>query len=118
MYRGAWNQKPADEAVVAAFKDLSKHVGAIALVRSTTVRSKVKGLVVLDAEPSIVSKDRQMYCVWEQVAGEDLGLRPENLAQKKVGVRITRPGTYKFDLAVSDGVRGGNPVSVTVEVVE
>jgi len=59
-----------------------------------------------------------MYCVWEQVDGEEIGLRPEQMAQKRVAIRINRPGTYKFELAVSDGVRGGNPVTVTVEVTE
>ena len=118
MYRGALKARPNDEAVLAAFKELSKHVGAIAVVRSTHVKAKVRGLVVLDAELSIVAPGRPLYCVWEQVEGEDLGLRPENMAQKKVGIRIPQPGIYAFEVAVSDGSRGGTPVRVTVEVVE
>ena len=111
-------QRAGDEAVTAAFRELSRYVGAIGFVRSTYVKTRVRGLVVLDAESSIVGKDRPLYCVWEQVGGEDLGLRPENMAQKKVGIRVTRPGVYKFELAVSDGARGGNPLTVTVEVLE
>jgi len=118
MYRGALKARTADEAAFSAMKEISKHVGAIALVRSTHVKAKVRGLVVLDAEPSIVAPGRPMYCVWEQVEGEDLGLRPENMAQKKVGIRIPQPGMYAFELAVSDGSRGGTPVKVTVEVSE
>jgi tetratricopeptide (TPR) repeat protein len=118
MFRGAWDQKPGDESVMTHFRELSKSVGAIAIPRSTYVKSKINGLTVLDASLSIVPKDRPMYCVWEQVAGEDLGQRPEKLAQKTVGIKIPRPGVYKFVLAVSDGIRGGNPVTVTVEVEE
>jgi hypothetical protein len=118
MLRGAWALKPANEDVIAAFQDLAKHAGPIALVRAAVVRAKPNGLVVLDAEPSIIVKDKPFYCVWEQVDGEDLCLRPENMAQKKVGIRIKKVGTYKFEIAVSDGVRGGNPLSVVVEVSE
>ena len=118
MFRGAWARKPGDEEVLKAFQDLSKYTGAIALVKDPLVKAKIRGLVVLDAEASIVPKDRPLYCVWVQVAGEDLTLRPENLTQKKLGLRITNPGTYKFELAVSDGQRGGNPVTVTVVVEE
>jgi hypothetical protein len=120
MFRGAWAQKPGDEKVVSAFKELARYIGAIALVKNTMVKAKVNGLVVLDASACIAPKD-VLYCAWEQVDGESLSLRPEALvpnAEKKVGFRIRSPGTYKFDLAVSDGVRGGNPVTVTVEVSE
>ena len=121
MYRSAWTAKPGDETVVAAFQELANHIGAIALVKNPVVKAKARGLVVLDAEASIVpkiSKEHPLYCVWNQVAGEDLNQRPENLNQKKVGLVIPRPGIYKFELAVSDGIRGGNPVTVTVEVSE
>jgi len=118
MLRAAWAKKPGDEQVANAFRELSKQVGTIALVLNTQIRAKVNGLVVLDAEPSIGPKDKSLYYVWEQVDGEPLEVRPEMLAQKRVGLRIRRAGTYKFDLAVSDGSRGGNPVSVTVEVSE
>jgi tetratricopeptide (TPR) repeat protein len=120
MYRGAWTQKPGDEKVVAALKELAKHHGAIALVKNTYVKTKANGLVVLDCSPSIAPEET-LYCAWEQSDGDPLGLRPEQLipnAQKTVSFKIRTPGTYKFDLAVSDGVRGGNPVTVTVEVGE
>jgi len=118
MLRAAWAKKPGDEQVLNEFRELSKQVGTIALVLNTQIRAKVNGLVVLDAEPSIGPKEKSLYYVWEQVDGEPLEVRPEMLAQKRVGLRIRKPGTYKFDLAVSDGSRGGNPVSVTVEVAE
>ena len=123
MFRGAWTQKPGDADVHKAFQDLAQHAGAIALVQNTYVRSKTKGLVVLDAEASVAPKDekgvlKSLYFVWEQTEGNDLNLRAENLVQKKVGIRISKPGIYKFELAVSDGVHGGNPVTVTVEVFE
>jgi len=123
MYRGAWALKPGDEAAHIALKDISKYVGAIAVPRSMRMKVKSKGLVVLDGEPSIVpdkrggtSDKRQIFCIWEQVAGEPLNLRPETLAHETVMLRITEPGTYKFELVVSDGVRGGSPATVTVEV--
>ncbi|HEY3323786.1 MAG TPA: tetratricopeptide repeat protein [Planctomycetota bacterium] len=119
MLRGALAQKPEEPRPMAALKELAKHVHTIALVRSGLYqKTKVRGLVVLDAETSIVPADRPMYCVWEQVDGEELGLRAEDLAQKRVCFRIKKPGIYKFQLAVSDGQRGGNPVTVTVEVSE
>jgi tetratricopeptide (TPR) repeat protein len=118
MYRGAWALKPGEEAVISAFRELSEYIGAIALVKNEHVQTKAKGLVVLDAEASIGPKDKPLYCVWEQVDGEDLGLRPESLADKTVKFKIRKPGIYKFELAVSDGVRGGNPLTVTVEVEE
>jgi len=118
MYRGAWAVHPGNDAVVSAFRDLAEHIGAIALVKNQTVKSKARGLVVLDGESSIAPKDKPLFCVWQQTAGEDLGLRPETMNDKTAKVRIFRPGTYKFDLAVSDGIRGGNPVTVTVEVGE
>ncbi len=118
MYRGAWAVKPGDEALISAFRELSEYVGAIALVKNTTVQSKVRGLVILDGSASIGPKDKPLYCVWEQTGGEDLALRAEQMADKQVSFKIRSPGVYKFDLAVSDGVRGGNPVTVTVEVEE
>jgi hypothetical protein len=121
MLRGAWSQKPGDPDVTAQFEELAKRpqVGVIALVRSTTLRSKPKGLVVLNAESSIVfPKEKPAYYAWEQVDGKDLAIRREDLAQKKVGLKIKDPGIYKFELVVSDGTRGGNPVTVTVEVQE
>ena len=118
MYRGAWALKPGDEGVISAFRELSEYIGAIALVKNQLVQTKAKGLVVLDAEASIGPQGKPLYCVWEQVEGEDLGIRPESLADKTVKFKIRKPGVYKFELAVSDGVRGGNPLTVTVEVEE
>jgi tetratricopeptide (TPR) repeat protein len=118
MLQGAWAKKPGDESVMAAFRELAAHVKVIAIPISATINAKAKGLVALDAEPSIVPKGKPIYCVWEQVAGEPLNLRPEDMAQKKVGLKVARPGTYKFELTVSDGSFGGNPVTVTVEIAE
>ena len=118
MLQGAWAKRPGDKAVLAAFAELSKYVNVIAIASNPVIKAKVRGLVVLDAAQSIVPKGKPMYCVWEQVDGEKLPLRPEDLSQKKVGLRIPCPGIYKFELAVSDGSLGGNPVTVTVEVVE
>ena len=117
MFRGAWDQKPEDPAVKAQFKELAKQVGVIALVKSSTVTCKPNGLVVLSAEPSIIyPEDKKMYWVWQQIDGKALDLRREQLDKQMVGLRIKVPGVYKFELVVSDGSRGGNPVSVTVEV--
>ena len=122
MLRGAWNLKPGDTDVTVLFEDLAKQVGVIALVKSPMLISKPNGLVVLNAEPSIVfpkEKDGRpapMYYAWEQVEGKDLSIRREDLVNKMIGLRIKYPGTYKFELVVSDGTRGGNPVTVTVEV--
>ena len=120
MLRGAWNTKPAnkDAEVLEQFTALSTHVGAIALVSSQNVSAKKNGLVILNAEPSslIFPKDKQLFYAWEQIEGPELDLRRENLTSKKLGLRIKDPGVYKFELVVSDGVRGGNPVTVTVEV--
>jgi len=118
MLQGAWAKKPGDKDILAAFTELSKHVNVIAIASNPVIKAKVRGLVVLDATQSIVPNGRPLYCVWEQVGGEKLQVRPEDLSQKKVGLRIPRAGIYKFELAVSDGSRGGNPVTVTVEVVE
>jgi len=119
MLQGAWAKKPGDDNVMAAFRELAKcGVPVIAIPRNPFIKAKARGLVALDAEPSLRPKGRPLYCVWEQVAGEPLNLRPEDLSQPKVGIRIPRPGTYKFELVISDGGQGGNPVTVTVEVAE
>lgn len=120
MLRGAWNVKASDKEkeVLEQFTALSKHVGAIALVSSLSVSAKKNGLVILNAEPSslIFPEGKQLFYAWEQVEGPELDLRRENLTSKKLGLKIKDPGVYKFELVVSDGVRGGNPVTVTVEV--
>ena len=118
MLQGAWAKKPGDPDVLAAFTELSKYAKVIAIVSAPVIKAPARGLAVLNAELSIVPKGKPLYCVWEQVGGEKLPLRPEDLSQKKVGLRIPRPGIYKFELAVSDGSKGGNPVTVTVEVGE
>ena len=117
MLRGAWEMKPDDLGVKAQFEELAKQVGVVALVKSPLLISKPNGLVVLNAEPSIVYPEgKTMYYAWQQVDGKELSLRREDLDKKTVGLRIKIPGTYKFELVVSDGSRGGNPVSVIVEV--
>ncbi|MCY3020524.1 MAG: hypothetical protein NTW87_16000 [Planctomycetota bacterium] len=118
MLQGAWARKSGDDTVMAAFKDLCKHVGVIGIVRNPFIKSKVRGLVVLNAEPSFSSGGKKLYYSWQQKAGEELNLRPEDMFQKVVGVRIYKPGVYKFELAVSDGGLGSSPVTVTVEVTE
>jgi hypothetical protein len=124
MFRAAWAQKPSDPAVLEAFDNVAKHSGAIALAKNLYITAKVRGLIILDAEPSIAPIDKKtgkpkpLYYSWEQSDGEELDLRTEEMAYKKVKVRIPKAGIYKFDLAVSDGAKGGNPVTVTVEVVE
>ena len=40
--------------------------------------------MILDSAASIGPKDKPLYCVWEQVAGDDLALRPESMADKQV----------------------------------
>ncbi len=117
MLRGAWTLKPDDLEVKAQFEELAKQVGVIALVKSPVLISKPNGLVVLNAEPSIVFPEgKVMYYAWQQVDGKELNIRHEDLDKKMVGLRIKNPGTYKFELVVSDGTRGGNPVTVVVEV--
>lgn len=117
MLRGAWALKPDDLEVKAQFEDLAQQVGVIALVKSPMLISKPNGLVVLNAEPSIVFPEgKTMYYAWQQVDGKELNIRHEDLDKKMVGLRIKNPGTYKFELVVSDGTRGGNPVTVVVEV--
>ncbi|MEI6232539.1 MAG: hypothetical protein WCT04_05775 [Planctomycetota bacterium] len=117
MLRGAWEKKPDDVGVKGQFDELAKQVGVVALVKSPLLISKPNGLVVLNAEPSIVYPEgKPMYYAWQQVDGKELNLRREDLDKKTVGLRIKIPGTYKFELVVSDGSRGGNPVTVIVEV--
>lgn len=123
MLRGAWNVRgqqtapeEAEKELTAQFTELSKYAGAIALVSSRHLISKKNGLVVLNAEPSVVYGGKTLYYAWEQKDGPELDLRRENLASKKLGLKIKEPGTYVFELVVSDGNRGGNPVTVTVEV--
>ncbi|HLX63318.1 MAG TPA: hypothetical protein VKX17_18750 [Planctomycetota bacterium] len=119
MFRGALALKPDDAEVRTQFEELAKQVGVIALVKDSYLTSKPKGLVVLNAEPSIIiPKEKPMWYAWEQVEGKDLGLRREEMDKKMVGLKIRIPGVYKFELTVSDGSRGGNPVTVTVEVRE
>ena len=119
MLRGAWDMKPEDPEVLAQFEELAKQVGVIALARVTHLTSKPKGLVRLDAQPSLVfPKEKTLYYAWDQVEGKDLGLRSEDLNSKLIGLKIKDPGIYKFELTVSDGARGANPVTVTVEVRE
>jgi tetratricopeptide (TPR) repeat protein len=118
MFRGAWILKPAEPELVKAFQELADHAGAVALVEQPLVKAKANGLVVLNAEPSVGPQGKPLYFSWRQVDGEDLGLRPEQLAEKKVGLRIPKAGTYKFDIAVSDGIKGGSPITVTVEVID
>ena len=119
MFRGAWALHPGDETVSAEFRNLAEYIGAIALVKNAALKTRVKGMVVLDASASIAPKEKPLYLVWEQVDGENLGLRREELTEKIVSLKkIRTPGVYKFELAVSDGIRGGNPVTVTVEVEE
>jgi len=55
---------------------------------------------------------------WKQVSGEDLKLRPSDLAKGRVGLRVFRPGTYRFTLVVSDGQNRSAPAYLDVEVIE
>jgi tetratricopeptide (TPR) repeat protein len=118
MLRAARVYQPGEARLIAAFQELANHTGAVALVASSSVKAKPNGLVVLNAESSVGPKDKPLYFSWRQVDGEDLGLRPEQLADKKIGLRIPKAGVYKFDVAVSDGIKGGSPVSVVVEVLD
>ena len=91
----------------------------IALVKQQHVISRPKGNGRAQRRMSIVfPKDKTMYYAWEQVDGKDLNLRREDLNKKLVGLKIKDPGVYKFELTVSDGARGGNPVTVIVTIAE
>src|SRR5262249_48895656 len=54
MLRAAWEKNASDEQVISSFQELSKHSGAIALLKTPVVHAKAKGLVVLDASASVV----------------------------------------------------------------
>jgi hypothetical protein len=58
----------------------------------------------------------QLRYTWRQIAGEDLQLRPEKLAQPRVGLLIYHPGRYRFMLVVSDGEHYSLPALVEVTV--
>ncbi|MCY3020485.1 MAG: PKD domain-containing protein, partial [Planctomycetota bacterium] len=55
---------------------------------------------------------------WKQAGGEDLKLRPADLVKDRIGLRIFRPGAYRFVLIVSDGQNRSAPASVDVQVVD
>jgi hypothetical protein len=120
MLRGAWNMDQNNPEVNEALQKLVEQVHVIALVKSSHLISKPRGLVVLNAEPTLIfPKEKGSYYAWEQQLDTDsieLPLRREDLAKKTVALRIKDPGIYKFELVVSDGSRGGNPVTVTVEI--
>ncbi|MGD0089410.1 MAG: PKD domain-containing protein, partial [Planctomycetota bacterium] len=58
---------------------------------------------------------------WKQVSGEDLHVQrmnPAELAKVRWGLRIFRPGTYRFELVVSDGQNQSVPAYVDIEVID
>jgi hypothetical protein len=53
---------------------------------------------------------------WRQIGGEDLQLRPEQMAKPQVGLRIYHAGAYRFMLIIKDGENYSLPAVVDVTV--
>jgi hypothetical protein len=98
---------------------------AVALAKPNPIKAAQKGnrddpdILVLSGEKSQPGAgDGPLTYQWRQVSGLDLKLRPSDLAKNTVGLRIFRPGTYRFSLVVSDGQNQSAPAQVDVEVLE
>lgn len=76
-----------------------------------------KGVIILDGQKSKPA-DKNLTYSWKQVGGDNLRLQPNALAKDRVGIRIYKPGDYKFELVVSDGENSSLPATVDLKVVE
>ena len=76
-----------------------------------------KGVIILDGQKSKPA-DKNLTYSWKQVGGDNLRLQPNALAKDRVGIRVYKPGDYKFELVVSDGENSSLPATVDLKVVE
>ena len=77
----------------------------------------MKGVIILDGTKS-KPVDKNLTYTWRQVSGDNLKLQAAALAKDRVGIRVYKPGDYKFELIVSDGENNSLPVTVDLKVVE
>jgi hypothetical protein len=77
----------------------------------------MKGVIILDGTKS-KPVDKNLTYTWRQVSGDNLKLQAAALAKDRVGIRVYKPGDYKFELIVSDGENSSLPVTVDLKVIE
>ena len=85
--------------------------------RAAAAGAPVKGVIILDGTKSR-PVDKNLTYAWRQVGGDNLKLQANALAKDRVGIRIYKPGDYKFELTVSDGENVSLPATVDLKVVE
>lgn len=85
---------------------------------NVAVRGQAGNFIVLSGQPSRINpatKPRAQFA-WRQIGGDDLQLRPEQMAKEQVGLRIYHPGRYRFMLTIKDGELYSLPAIVDVIV--
>lgn len=88
------------------------------IVTNVAVRGQQGNFIVLDGTPSVINaaaKAKAQFA-WRQIGGEDLQLRPEQMAKPQVGLRIYHAGAYRFMLIIKDGDNYSLPAVVDVTV--
>jgi|GEM_PF-1523022 len=88
-------------------------------VANKAQKNNPASLLILDATRSH-SKNGPLTYTWKQIsvaAGDDLRLRPLDLAKDRIGILIYLPGTYRFSLTVSDGQFTSPPAYAEVKVL-
>jgi hypothetical protein len=76
---------------------------------------KDPNLVILDGRKSR-SVTGEIKYAWKQVEGRRLDIPATELAKPRIGLLFFQPGTYRFELTVSDGQETSQPSYVEVRV--
>ena len=91
------------------------------------VKAAQKGLkndpniLILDgtrSRPGAENTGAKLTYQWKQLSGEDLRLKPADLAKERVGLRVFVPGLYSFSLTVSDGQNRSASARLDVHVID
>ncbi|HYF47817.1 MAG TPA: HEAT repeat domain-containing protein [Planctomycetota bacterium] len=121
--------KAVSEPAVVAVSVLKAGSLPVAVPRAipNPVKAAIKGakndpnILELNAMASTAggeNKKAPLTYTWKQIGGDDLKLKPADLAKGRVGVRIFVPGKYRFQLVVSDGQNTSQPAYIDVQVNE
>ncbi|MCW8131635.1 MAG: hypothetical protein KIS92_14915 [Planctomycetota bacterium] len=114
---------PAAQVKVQALKAGTLPVGVVpspVIQSNIAVRGQPGGVIILDGSLSRINPATKAHAqyAWAQIGGDDLQLRPEQMAKDKVGLRIYHPGRYRFMLTIKDGEYYSVPTIVDVIVTD